>query len=57
MSRLTGFLIHSSIPNFYFYNYDVCVLDMHYIYLLQKSALDHTVMPATNNASGGSITD
>ena len=52
-----GFLIHSSILNFYLYNHDVYILRMHNIYLLQKFVLDHTVILATNSTPGGSITD
>ena len=57
MSRLTGFLIHSSIPNFYFYNYDVYILQMHNIDVLPKFVSDYAVMLPANSAPTGSITE
>ena len=57
MSRLTGFLIHSSIPNFYFYNYDVYILQMHNIDVLPKFISDYAVMLPANSAPTGSITE
>ena len=46
-----GFLIQSSIPGFYFYNYNIYILCMHNIYLY------YTIKQNTNSTPGGSITD
>ena len=48
-SRLMGFLIQSSIPNFYFYNYNIYILCMHNIYLFQNIFVIDTIKETTNS--------